>query len=46
MEQEMQRLTEPQAQVAHIWVLLSIADGYETIGETQRALSFRPREER
>jgi predicted ATPase len=29
MEQEMQRLTEPQAQIVHIWVLLSIADGYE-----------------
>ena len=40
MEQEMQRLTEPQAQIVHIWVLLSIADGYETIGETQRALSL------
>jgi hypothetical protein len=40
----MQRLTEPQAQVAYIWVPLSISDGYETIDETQRALSFRPRE--
>ena len=40
MEQEMLRLTEPQAQIVHIWVLLSIADGYEMIGETQRALSL------
>ena len=29
-----------QAQIVHIWVLLSIADGYEMIGETQRALSL------
>ena len=40
MEQEMQLLTGPQAQMVHIWVLLSIADCYEMIGEAQRALSL------
>jgi tetratricopeptide (TPR) repeat protein len=40
LKQEMQRLTEPQAQIVNIWVLLSIADGYEMLGEAQRALSL------
>jgi hypothetical protein len=42
LKQEMQRLTEPQAQIVHIWVLLSIADGLEMLGEAQaqRALSL------
>jgi ATP/maltotriose-dependent transcriptional regulator MalT len=40
MEQEMHRVTGPQAQMVHVWVLLSIADGYEMIGEAQRALSL------
>src|SRR5271169_3709255 len=39
MEQEM-RSTGPQAQMAHIFVVLSIADCYEMIGEVQRALSL------
>jgi tetratricopeptide (TPR) repeat protein len=39
MEQEMQRFTGSQAEMVHIRVLLSIADGYELLGETQRALS-------
>jgi tetratricopeptide (TPR) repeat protein len=43
LKQEMQRLTEPQAQIVHIWVLLSIADGYEMLGEAQRALSLLDR---
>jgi ATP/maltotriose-dependent transcriptional regulator MalT len=38
MEQEMQRFTGSQAEMVHIRVLLSIADGYELLGETQRAL--------
>ena len=40
MEQDMPRLTGPQAQMVHYRVLLSIADGYEMIGEAQRALAF------
>ena len=40
MEEEMQRLTGSQDQMVHIWVLLSLADGYEMIGEPQRALSL------
>jgi ATP/maltotriose-dependent transcriptional regulator MalT len=38
LEQEM-RLTA-ETEMVQIWLLLSIADGYEMIGETKRALSL------
>jgi hypothetical protein len=38
LEQEM-RLTA-ETEMVQIWMLLSIADGYEMIGETKRALSL------
>ena len=39
-EQEMLRFTGPQASMVHLRVLLNIAEGYELIGETQRALGL------
>ena len=39
LEQEM-RSAGPQALMVHIWVLLSIADCYEMIGDAQRALAL------
>ena len=40
MGQEMQRPTGSQDQMVHIWLLLSLADAYEMLGEAQRALSL------
>ena len=37
MEQDMQSFTGPQAAMVQYRALLSLADGYETIGESQRA---------
>ena len=40
MEQEMQPSTGSQDQMIHIWLLLSLADAYEMLGEAQLALSL------
>lgn len=39
-EQELQRFTGPQAEMVHLRALLNIADGYEMIGEADRALAL------
>jgi hypothetical protein len=39
-EQEMLRFTGPQAEMVHLRALLNVAEGYELIGETQRALGL------
>src|SRR3984957_16227147 len=38
-EQEMARFTGPQAEMVHLRALLNIAEGYELIGESERAVT-------
>jgi tetratricopeptide (TPR) repeat protein len=42
-EQEMLRFTGPQAEMVHLRALLNLAEGYELLGEAERALTLLDR---